>query len=37
MDEKIRCSWAGNIPIYMDYHDNEWDELCMTTSSCLKC
>ena len=24
MDEKIRCSWAGNIPIYMDYHYNEW-------------
>lgn len=24
MKEKIRCAWAGNIPIYMDYHDNEW-------------
>ena len=24
MDEKIRCSWTGNIPIYMDYHDHEW-------------
>ncbi len=24
MNEKIRCSWAGNIPIYIDYHDNEW-------------
>lgn len=24
MDEKIRCSWAGNTPIYIDYHDNEW-------------
>ena len=22
--EKIRCSWAGNNPIYIDYHDNEW-------------
>lgn len=24
MSEKIRCSWAGNTPIYIDYHDNEW-------------
>ena len=24
MNEKIRCSWAGDIPIYIDYHDNEW-------------
>lgn len=24
MDEKIRCSWAGNTAIYIDYHDNEW-------------
>lgn len=24
MNEKIRCPWAGNIPIYIDYHDNEW-------------
>lgn len=24
MDEKKRCSWAGDIPIYIDYHDNEW-------------
>lgn len=24
MCEKIRCSWAGNIPVYIDYHDNEW-------------
>ncbi|MDR0233668.1 MAG: DNA-3-methyladenine glycosylase I [Zoogloeaceae bacterium] len=24
MGEKIRCSWAGNTPIYLDYHDNEW-------------
>ncbi len=24
MNERIRCSWAGNIPIYVDYHDNEW-------------
>lgn len=22
--EKIRCPWAGNIPIYISYHDNEW-------------
>ena len=19
-----RCIWAGNDPLYMDYHDNEW-------------
>ena len=24
MSEKIRCSWAGNIKIYRDYHDYEW-------------
>ncbi|MCL2376399.1 MAG: DNA-3-methyladenine glycosylase I [Defluviitaleaceae bacterium] len=24
MDERIRCSWAGEDPIYVDYHDNEW-------------
>lgn len=24
MCEKTRCSWAGNLPIYIDYHDNEW-------------
>ena len=24
MSEKTRCKWAGNIPIYIDYHDNEW-------------
>lgn len=24
MNEKVRCSWAGDIPIYMDYHDKEW-------------
>lgn len=24
MEEKIRCSWAGDIPIYVEYHDNEW-------------
>ena len=24
MHEKIRCPWAGNTPIYIDYHDNEW-------------
>lgn len=23
-DSKIRCSWAGRDPIYIDYHDNEW-------------
>ena len=24
MCERNRCSWAGNLPIYVDYHDNEW-------------
>ena len=24
MNEKNRCIWAGDIPIYIDYHDNEW-------------
>jgi DNA-3-methyladenine glycosylase I len=24
MSEKIRCPWPANIPIYLDYHDNEW-------------
>ncbi|MCY1634038.1 DNA-3-methyladenine glycosylase I [Marinifilum sp. D737] len=21
---KVRCEWAGNDPLYCDYHDNEW-------------
>ena len=24
MCDKKRCSWCGDIPIYIDYHDNEW-------------
>jgi DNA-3-methyladenine glycosylase I len=24
MNEKTRCPWPGNTPIYIDYHDNEW-------------
>ena len=24
MAEKIRCPWPMDIPIYIDYHDNEW-------------
>lgn len=24
MSEKVRCGWAGNTQIYIDYHDNEW-------------
>ena len=24
MCEKIRCSWVEDIPIFIDYHDNEW-------------
>jgi DNA-3-methyladenine glycosylase I len=22
--QKVRCPWAGDDPIYCDYHDNEW-------------
>ncbi len=24
MDNKTRCSWAGDLEIYIDYHDKEW-------------
>lgn len=24
MDEKFRCSWCGNDPLYVQYHDEEW-------------
>jgi len=24
MNEKNRCCWCGDIPIYVSYHDNEW-------------
>lgn len=24
MNNKIRCPWAGDTQIYIDYHDNEW-------------
>lgn len=24
MSEKKRCYWSGEIPIYINYHDNEW-------------
>ena len=24
MNDKVRCPWAGDIPVYVDYHDNEW-------------
>jgi DNA-3-methyladenine glycosylase I len=23
-DHRTRCSWAGNDPLYIDYHDKEW-------------
>ena len=23
MEKKCRCSWPGDIPVYVDYHDNE--------------
>jgi DNA-3-methyladenine glycosylase I len=25
--ELKRCAWAGNDPLYMDYHDNEWGKV----------
>lgn len=25
-DMKKRCEWVGNNPIYIDYHDNEWEK-----------
>jgi len=24
MSNKTRCEWCGDLPIYVDYHDNEW-------------
>lgn len=24
MCEKSRCTWAGELPVYIDYHDKEW-------------
>ena len=24
MNNKMRCAWVNNDPIYIDYHDNEW-------------
>lgn len=24
MTDKTRCGWAGNEPLYLDYHDREW-------------
>lgn len=24
MCEKTRCAWAGDLPLYRDYHDHEW-------------
>jgi len=24
MVNKVRCCWCGDVPIYVDYHDNEW-------------
>jgi DNA-3-methyladenine glycosylase I len=24
MVNKVRCCWCGEIPIYVNYHDNEW-------------
>lgn len=24
ISDKIRCTWCGNDPLYIDYHDQEW-------------
>ncbi|MDF7670341.1 DNA-3-methyladenine glycosylase I [Orbaceae bacterium ESL0721] len=24
MQNRVRCGWVSNDPIYIDYHDNEW-------------
>ena len=24
MDNKIRCAWTEGVPLFTDYHDNEW-------------
>ena len=24
MDARLRCPWAGNTALYIDYHDHEW-------------
>ena len=24
MDERVRCAWVGDDPIYVAYHDDEW-------------
>jgi DNA-3-methyladenine glycosylase I len=24
MKSKVRCSWCGNDPLYVEYHDTEW-------------
>lgn len=24
MDDQIRCTWCGNDPLYVKYHDEEW-------------
>jgi DNA-3-methyladenine glycosylase I len=24
MKSKTRCSWCGNDPLYVKYHDTEW-------------
>ncbi|MBU2649395.1 MAG: DNA-3-methyladenine glycosylase I [Bacteroidetes bacterium] len=24
MQENIRCTWPGNDPLYIHYHDTEW-------------
>lgn len=26
MNTKTRCAWAGDTPIYTDYHDHEWGQ-----------
>ena len=40
-DEKQRCWWCGNDPLYIEYHDNEWgkpvhDDIRLFEKICLE-
>ena len=36
MQQITRCPWVGEQPIYIDYHDKEWESLNSTAKSYLK-
>jgi len=40
-DGKLRCSWSGGAPEFLDYHDNEWgfpvsDDIRLFEKVCLE-